>query len=136
MGSSLCAGYTQDASSPLDWCVGFIDCTEINIARPGGYGSNRRARYSVHGRMHRLIYQSITTPDGLILSLYGPEVGRRHDMTLLKNSGLREIIEEFLVIDDIQYYIDGDGAYTLQPWMQTAFDRATASPSQPIYNTL
>ena len=57
------------------------------------------ACYSGHKRMSCLIYQTVTTPDGLIFSFYGPEVGRRHDLTLLRNSGLNNDLESCLNTD-------------------------------------
>lgn len=39
-----------------------------------------------------LIYRSITTPDALVFSLYVPELGRCHDLTLLRGSGLDGIL--------------------------------------------
>lgn len=76
----------NDAGAPLDSCVGFIDYTKAKICRPGGAGSYQRACYSGHKRFNCLIYQKRTTPGGLIFSLFGPEVGRRHDMTLFRRS--------------------------------------------------
>lgn len=59
---------------PLPHCLGFIDCPKIQICRPFGLGSPQRNCYSVHKRMHCLVYQTLTTPDGLIFHLYGPHV--------------------------------------------------------------
>ena len=36
-------------------------------------------------------YQSIITPDGLILSLLSPYAGNRHDMFMLDDSGLERV---------------------------------------------
>ena len=70
------------AGGPLDTCVDVMDCTKIKIRRPRGHGSLQRDSYSGQNRMHCLICQTITTRDGLIFSLYGPEVGRKHGVTL------------------------------------------------------
>ena len=133
--AELYAKAIRESGAPLDSCVGFIDCTKINISRPGGSGANQRSCYSGHKRFHCLIYQTITTPDGLIFSLYGPQVGRRHDLTLLRESGIEQKLESCLLLSDRQFYIYGDAAYVLRPWLQTAFDRATATMEQAIYNT-
>lgn len=121
--------------APLDSCVGFIDCTKIRMTRPGGHGSLQRACYSGHKRMHCLIYQTVTTPDGLIFYLYGPEVGRRHDTTLLRKSGLEERLQAILLIDGRQFYLYGDAAYMIRPWLQTAFPRVGATEEQLEYDT-
>ena len=74
--AELYADSIKNAGAPLDSCIGFIDCTKIKMMRPGGHGSGQRRCNSCHKRMHCLIYQTLTTPNGLIFSLYGPEVGR------------------------------------------------------------
>jgi len=124
----------KEKGAPLDNCLGFIDCSKIEMSRPGGNGTLQRSCYSGHKRMHCLVYQTITTPDGLILHLYGPEVGRRHDLTLLRNSGIEEIMEQRMVIGGKQYCIYGDAAYMLRVWLQTAFPRLTVTPVQAVYN--
>lgn len=68
----------EERGSPLKNIAGFIDCPKIQMSRPGGSGA---PCYSGHKRFICLIYQSVTIPDGLMYHLYGPEVGRRHDMT-------------------------------------------------------
>ena len=83
----LYANSIKNAGAPLHSCVRFIDCTEIEMCRPGGHVSIQRRCYSGRKRYHCSIYQTLTTPDGLIFHIYGPEVGRRHDLTLLKESG-------------------------------------------------
>ena len=89
----------KNAGAPLDSCVGFIDCTKIRMTRLGGSNRNQRACYSGHKRFHCLVYQTISTSDGLIFSLYGPEEGRKHDMTLLHNSGISEALSSCLLIN-------------------------------------
>lgn len=76
------------AEAPLNRCVAIIDCTKIKMNRPKGQGSMQRSGYSGQKRFHCLIYQTVTTADGLIFSWYGPDVGRRHKLTLLPKSGL------------------------------------------------
>ena len=88
-----------DSGAPLDRCVGFIDCTKIRMCRPSGHTSYQGSVYSGHKRVYCLIYQTITTPDGLMFSLYGPMDGRRHNLTLLRDSGWNDIWSECLFID-------------------------------------
>lgn len=125
----------QEAGAPLPRCVGFIDCTKIRMSRPGGHGSMQRSCYSGHKRFHCLIYQTITTPDGLMFALFGPELGRRHDLTLYRESGWEPIMENFLHIDGVQFYIFGDSAYLLRPWMQRPFFRELATLDEKLFNT-
>ena len=59
----------------------------------------------------------------LFLGLYGPQEGRRHDLALFRQSNIELALEEALVIDGRQFYIYGDVAYMLRPWLQVAYDR-------------
>ena len=68
----------------LDNCLGFIDCARIQMCRPGVAKAMRWSVYPGHKRFHCLIYQTTKTREGLIFSMYGPDVGRRHDMTLYR----------------------------------------------------
>lgn len=124
----------RDAGAPLDRCVGFIDCTRIRMCRPGGHNSYQRAVYSGHKRVHCLIYQTVTTPDGLMFSLYGPMEGRRHDMTLLRESNWNEVLSQCLFIDGEWFYIYGDAAYLLRPWMQRPYTRGVCSATEELFN--
>jgi nuclease HARBI1 len=124
----------QNRVAPLDSCVGFIDCTKIAMARPGGRTSNQRAVYSGHKRFHCFSYQSITTPDGLLFNIYGPEDGRRHDMTLYNKSGIDEELSVAILVDRKQFCIYGDAAYVLRPFLQVGFPTVNADPETSIYN--
>lgn len=107
--------------APYPDCVGFIDCTKIRMMRPGGHNSVQRACYSGHKRFHCLSYQTLSRPDGLIFALHKPIEGSRHDLTLLRNSGWETVLEGSLGTADRQYYIYGDQAYLLRPWMMRPY---------------
>lgn len=65
--------------------------------------------YSGHRRKLGLKFQSVVIPDGMIFHLYGSVEGRRHDVILLKNSGLEERVRADERFGG--YYIYGDQAY-------------------------
>lgn len=121
--------------APLDNCVGYMDCTKQKVARPGGHNSNQRALYTGHRRTWCLKWQSVSTPDGLIFHLWGPEDGRRHDSTLYNKSGMDAILEDGLLLATIRYCIYADAAYLLRPWLQVAFARVGATADELVYNT-
>ena len=81
------------------------------------------------------MYQTVTTPDGLIFKLYGPEVGRRHDLTLLRESGLQDRLRLCLKINDRHFYIYSDAAYMLRAWLQVAYQRVGACVERQTINT-
>lgn len=121
--------------APLERCVGFLDCTKVFISRPGGPACNQKACYSGHKRAHCLVYLTITTPDGLILYMYGPEEGRRHDMTLYRKSNLDEVMQHSLMIEGEQFYVYGDNGFVMRPWMQIGFAPSLAGPYESMYNS-
>lgn len=123
-----------DHRSPLDSVIAFIDCTKIRIARPGGANLIQQAVYSGHKRKHCLTYQTLSTPDGLIAALYGPVEGRRHDLTLLRQSGWEQVMSDMCNIDGRQYYVYGDSAYLLRPYMQRPFLNGFATAEQLAFN--
>lgn len=122
-------------NAPLPNCVGFMDCTKQKVARPGGHNSNQRALYTGHKRTWCLKWQSVSTPDGLIFHLWGPEDGRRHNSTLYNKSGIDSILEDGLLLSMIRYCIYADAAYVLRPWLQVAFARVGAAAEGQAYNT-
>jgi DDE superfamily endonuclease len=97
------------------------------MARPGRRRSYQRAYYSGHKRFHCFSYQTITLPDGLIFSVYGPEDGGRHDMTLYSNSNMDEKLSNSLLVDDVQYCIYGDPACMLRSHLQVEFPALNAA---------
>jgi DDE superfamily endonuclease len=84
-------------------CVGFIDGTLVEIARPSGM--QQGATYSGHKRHPGLKWQLITTPDGLLFHIFGPFEGRRHYMHLYAESGPNEILSEGLLIDGVPHSV-------------------------------
>ena len=66
--------------------------------------------------MHALQFQAVVIPSGLVVNLYGPVEGRRHDAGMLKESGLLNILQRRAVTPtgDI-LCIYGDPAYPLRP---------------------
>ncbi|KAF0720857.1 hypothetical protein AaE_010263 [Aphanomyces astaci] len=77
--------------APLSNVFGFIDGTKIQTCRitATGDGANLQKQiYSGHKRIHCLNYQGVTAPDGICVHFFGPVEGRRHDATMLRESGL------------------------------------------------
>ena len=66
--------------------------------------------------------------------MYVPEADRRHDMTLYRQNGLDEQLEEHLYINNKQYCLYGYPAYVLRAWLQIAFDRNKATADELQHN--
>jgi DDE superfamily endonuclease len=69
-----------------------------------------------------------------VFSVYGPEDGRRNDITLYSNSNMDEILSGCLLIDGGQYCVYGDPAYMLRPHLQVGYPGLQATPEQHAYN--
>ncbi|KAK9357149.1 hypothetical protein V1504DRAFT_465543 [Lipomyces starkeyi] len=65
----ICANAIHRKGAALDNCLGFIDGTARPICR---LTLHQREVYNGHKRTHALKYQSIVTPDGLIIHMEGP----------------------------------------------------------------
>jgi nuclease HARBI1 len=122
----------ENKGSPLDSVVAFIDGTGIETARPRG--TSQRATYSGHKRHNCLKFQAISAPDGLVLHLFGPVEVRRHDMFLYKESGRADSLRSSLVISNRQYYVYGDPAYILRPFLQVGFKGSSTTPEELAFN--
>ncbi len=57
-------------------------------------------------------YQSVVTPDGIIVHMFGPIVGSRHDCTLLKQSNLMATLNQHIVHPEQSFVLYGDPAYS------------------------
>jgi len=68
----------------------------------------QKSYYSGHKGYHRIIFQSIVTPDGLISSVYGPELAPKGDWKLWQESGILQ--ETFTDSEDV-LYLYRDPAY-------------------------
>lgn len=105
------------------------------MAIPGCHRSLQGACYSGHRRMHCLIYLTLSTPDGLIFPLHGPEVGERHDLTLYRESNRESTLQNYLNIEDEQYCIYGYLANLPLTWMLRPFYSALATLEQAVFST-
>jgi hypothetical protein len=60
--------------------------------------------------------------------------GRRHDMTLYRASQIDGVLQHSLLINEIQYYLYGDAAYCLRPYLQTGYHGSTLNMEQIQFN--
>jgi hypothetical protein len=85
---------------------GFIDGTLRPTCRPK---HGQQALYNGHKRRHGFKFQTIVTPDGIIAHFFGPVDGRRHDIYMLRLSGIEEVLEKNSAFHGKVVY--GDPAY-------------------------
>lgn len=83
---ALYAGAIKKHGKTLNTCTGFTNCTKIRVNHPGGHASFQRGVYFGQKRFNCLMYQILTAPVGLMLSIYGLENGSQYEATLYKKS--------------------------------------------------
>jgi hypothetical protein len=115
--------------APLDNCFGFIDGTVRPICRPS---EDQRIVYNGHKRTHAIKFQSIISPCGLIISLYGPVEGRRHDITLYRHSNVEQKLRN--LYEELGVCIYGDPAYMLRPWLIAPYKGGNLNRDQTLFN--
>ena len=116
----------------LDFCWGFIDGTVRPICRPG---QNQRVLYNGHKRVHSIKFQSVVTPNGLIVNLFGPIEGKRHDSAMLAESGLlNELQQHSHTPHGRSLCIYGDPAYPLRVQLQAPFRGPGLTAQQKEFN--
>ena len=109
-----CAERVYQKCGLVETVWGFIDGT---VRKPCCPSLFQKLMYSCHKRCHGIKFQSVVTPDGLFVSMYGPVSGNRHDSFLLSSCGLLNKLQEFMPDDapeDIEaviYSLYGDPAY-------------------------
>ena len=90
--------------------------------------------YNGHKRTHALKYQSIVTPNGLIVNLFGPIEGRRHDAFLLSESKVLHYLQTLNQGETEPLCLYGDPAYPLRPELQAPFKGSSLTSQQALFN--
>ncbi|KAH9154499.1 hypothetical protein AeRB84_003416 [Aphanomyces euteiches] len=90
-------------------CAAFIDGTVRPIARPTYF---QKQAYNGCKRVHSIKFQSVSLANGLIVAMYGPIEGRRHDIILLKRSDIGHKWQRWAPPGAYMY---GDPSYPLRP---------------------
>ena len=87
----LYADKIHSKGAALNNCWGFVDGTVQPVCRPG---SNQRILYNGHKRVHSIKFQAVSAPNGLCAHLSGPFEGKKHDSSMLHDSGLLPQLEQ------------------------------------------
>ena len=111
--------------APLTNCFGFIDGTVRSIAR---------VIYNRHKPVHGIKFQSVVTPDGLIANLSGPFEGKRHDSTMLHESGLLNDLRRVAFHNGQPLCLYSDLTYPLGVHLQAPFEGNNLTPHMELYN--
>ena len=114
---------------------GFIDGTVRPVARPT---EEQQRYYSGHKGYHGIKYQSIVTPDGLISSLYGPELGPKGDWKVWQESEIEERLRHIFTGSNNVLYLYGDPAYAPSYGIRGPYraGRLGLTPEQEAFNVV
>jgi hypothetical protein len=112
-------------------CAGFIDgklwpsCKPLGRVALAALGMMpypmQRAFYSGYKRLHGVVGQCITLPNG-ILFFYGPVEGRRHDSEVLQRSGILGILNTLRDVAGTAFWLLGDKGYPLRAHLMSLHD--------------
>ena len=80
-------------------------------------------------------FQSVVAPNGLIVNLFGPIEGRRHESAMLAQSGLLpELQQHSHTPNGRTLCIYGDPAYPLRIHLQAPFRGPGLQPNKEAFN--
>ena len=90
--------------------------------------------YNGHKRIHSIKFQSVVIPNGLIANLHGPFEGKRHDSTMLQQSGILNKLRRVSFHNGYPLCLYGDPAYPLGVHLQAPFKNIQLTPQMVLYN--
>ena len=125
------AEIVHQQGAPLSHCFGFIDGIVRGIARSQ---EHQRVLYNGHKRMHSLKFQSVGIPNGLIANLHGAFAGKRHDSTMLQQTGLLNDLRRVAWYNGEPLCLYRDPAYPFGLHLQAPFRNIQLTPQMVLYN--
>ncbi|CAH3176394.1 unnamed protein product, partial [Porites evermanni] len=126
------ADAVHEVGAALPNCWGFVDGTVRPVCRPG---EAQRILYNGHKRVHGIKFEQVLAANGIIVRMYGPVEGKKHDAGVLRMSGLYQDLERHSwAPDGTPLCIYGDTAYPLRVHLQTGFKGANLTPDQEQFN--
>ena len=109
---------------------GFIDRTLCAVCQPA---VGQQELYSGHKRHHGLKYQHVMCPNGIVCHMYGPYMGRKHDMTMYVDSDIKKQLPHVKGRNGNQLVLYGDGGYTKSPYLMIPF-QGKKTEEQQMFN--
>jgi hypothetical protein len=129
--ATYCDAIRHKCGNALTNCFGFIDGTVHPVCRPVKF---QKSVWSGHKRVHGMKFQSVILPDGMFAQLYGPVEARRHDVVLLKESGLVDMFQNSPTLQG--YHLFGDMGYTNNTWIMSPFKGIHLDGDQTKWNKM
>lgn len=118
----------------------FIDGTFRKMDRPGETGffaDLQRLFYTKYKRAHGFNYQGVTSPNGLVIDLWGPAAGRKNDLNLVTDSDIvHRLADLFANYPHRNFRCYGDSIYQLSEAIVRRFKSHALSPNQERQNRI
>lgn len=118
----------RDKGVPFDG-IGAIDGTRMGIARPGRY---QELCYNGYFGGHCLNYLLLVGANGLVLTMYGPVEGTRHDAHLFRVGAFHERLEQLLGGHRAAYPLVGVGADSAFPQTEYVYPIIKSTKANPV----
>lgn len=90
--------------------------------------------FNGHKRLHSIKFQSVVIPNGLIANLHGPFEGKRHDSTMLQETGVLRNLRRIAFYNGDPLCLYGDPAYPLGVHLKAPFRNMHLTPEMGLYN--
>ena len=104
-------------------------CFDVLFSMRNRPTRDQRLYYNGHKRKHAIKFQGVVTPDGIVVDLFGPELGARHDVHLLNESGvLLTLAQHMTSPSGDPYLLYGDPAYGMSTHLNCPYSAETFGP--------
>ena len=108
--------------------IGAIDGSHIRVAPP----KRNEQSYFNRKSFHSVILQAVCDPRGYFMSIDVGFPGRMADSKVMRYTSLYTNAMRYF--GNAGYYIYGDAAYPLRPWLMTGYQNATDPDQTRIFN--
>jgi len=114
--------YVHANGEPSGVLWGFIDGTHREICRPQPETFDQTLLWSGYKNAHTMVFQSIVTPDGLLVHVKGPYEGRASDWGIYKDSGLQDKLKEYAKDENgQQLWVYRDAGYGMSEGIMSSY---------------
>ena len=100
-------------------------CFDVLFSMRNRPTRDQRLYYNGHKRKHAIKFQGVVTPDGIVVDLFGPELGARHDVHLLNESGVVLTLTQHMSPSGDPYLLYGNPAYGMSTHLNCQYSAET-----------
>lgn len=118
----------------------FIDGTFRPMNRPGEtsiFADLQRLFYTTYKKTHGLNFQAVTSPNGLVIDLFGPSPGSHNDLNLVSDSSIVARLSALFALRPFrEYRCYGDAIYTLSTAIIRCYRSLILTPHEKRQNRM